>query len=212
MYIGHYAAAAVLVAAIPGAPIPAAAVGVAWPDLVWPILVMAGREQVTVDRDDPLQRAVRFDSYPVSHSLVLSNLLALVPAAIFAIVYQSWIAGLVFWLGAVSHWILDLVVHRADLPLLGLGGHDRKLGAGLWDLPKTAFVLEYLFFAASVLLIASPGMYAGLLGGGLLLHLFNANSAFGFTRRNPLGTPARFASLTLVGYVAAIAWFAMAWQ
>ena len=55
----------------------------------------------------------------------------MVPAAIFAIVYQNWIAGLVFWLGAVSHWIPDLVVNRADLSLLWLGEHDRKLGAGL---------------------------------------------------------------------------------
>ena len=60
----------------------------------------------------------------------------MVLAAIFAIVYQNSIAGLVFWLGAVSHWIPDLVVSRADLPFLWLGEHDRKLGTGLWDLPK----------------------------------------------------------------------------
>lgn len=215
MYIGHYAAAAVLLVAVPAAPEVAVlpvAVGVAWPDLVWPVLVLSGRERVRVSRIDPLQRAVEFDSYPLSHSLVLSNLLALVPALLFGLAFHSWIAAVLFWLGAVSHWLLDLVVHRPDLPVLGFGRHDRKVGAGLWNLPKTAFVLEYLFFAATVLLVAPPNMRVGLLAGGLLLHLLNANSAFGFTRTNPFGTPRRYAVVVLVGYAAAIAWFVMAWR
>jgi hypothetical protein len=32
------------------------------------------------------------------------------------------------------------------------------------------------------------------------------------TRRNPFGTPARYAVLTFVGYAAAIAWFLLAWR
>ncbi|MBS1905536.1 MAG: hypothetical protein JST33_02985 [Actinobacteria bacterium] len=212
MYIGHYAAAAVLLAVFPETPAPAVAVGVAWPDLVWPVLVMAGKEKVTVDPDDPLQRSLRFDSYPFSHSLVLSNLLALVPALVFAALYQSWSAGLVFWLAAVSHWLLDLVVHRADLPVLGFGSRDRTWGAGLWRLPKTAFLVEYAFFAVVILAVAPSRMLPGLLLGGLLLHALNANSFFGFTRRNPVGTPRRYALLTLVGYVAATVWFLLSWR
>lgn len=61
-------------------------------------------------------------------------------------------------------------------------------------------------------LFAPSHLYAGVLGGGLILHLFNVNSAFGFTRKNPFGTPKAFAVVTLVGYAAAIAWFLMAWQ
>ncbi len=212
MYVGHYAAAAVLVALVPDSPVAPAAVGVAWPDLVWPVLVLTGRERVTVDRGDPLQWAVRFDFYPFSHSLVLSNLLALVPAALVALAYGSWTVGAVFWLAAVSHWVLDLVVHRPDLPVIGIGAHDHRLGAGLWRWPRIAFVVEFLFFAAVVLVTAHPSMYLGVLGGGLLLHLLNGNSAFAFTKRNPFGTPARFAAVTFVGYVAAIVWFCMAWQ
>lgn len=212
MYVGHYAAAAVLVALVPESPVAPAAVGVAWPDLVWPVLVLTGVERVTVSATDPLQRAVRFDHYPISHSLVLSNLLAIVPALLVALVWQNALAGLVFWLGAVSHWVLDLVVHQPDLPLTGFGRHDRKFGAGLWRYPTVAFATEYLFFAAAVLATARPSMLLGLLGGGLLLHLMNANSAFGFTARNPLNTPRRFAIVAFVGYLAVIIWFLMAWR
>lgn len=212
MYIGHYAAAAVLLAVVPEAPVAPIAIGVAWPDLVWPLLVLAGREKVTVRKDTPLQGAVQFDSYPFSHSLVLSNLLALVPAIAIGFIYGSWVAGLLFLLAAISHWLLDLVVHLRDLPILGFGKSDHKVGAGLWRYPRVAFVAEYLFFAAVVSVTASPSMIVGLLGGGLLLHLLNANSFFGFTKSNPVGTPKRFAILTLMGYLASTAWFLMAWQ
>ena len=212
MYVGHYAVAAVLVTAVPDSPVLAAAIGVAWPDLLWPVLVLAGREKVTTDPHDPLQRSVRFDSYPVSHSLVLSNILALMPAVVIALAYQSVIAGMVFWFAAISHWILDLVVHQRDLPVIGIGTRDRKLGAGLWQYPTTAFILEYLFFATIVLATARFSMWLGVLGGGLLLHMANANSFFALTKTNPVSTPARLATVTFAGYVAAIAWFTLAWQ
>ena len=212
MYIGHFAAAAVLVTLVPASPVIPIAVGVAWPDLVWPVLVVMGREHVTVNRKDPLQRSIRFDSYPFSHSLVLSNLFTLVPAAIVALLYDSVLLGVLFWVAAFSHWVLDLVVHLPDLPVLGFGGKDRTLGFGLWQYPRTAFVTEYIFFAAVVLLTARPTAFVGVLSGGLCLHLLNANSFFGFSRYNPFSTPTRLALITLVGYVGAIAWFTLAWK
>ena len=212
MYIGHYAVAAALVTLVPASPVTPIAVGVAWPDLVWPVLVVIGRERVTVNRNDPLQRSIRFDSYPFSHSLVLSNLFTLVPAVIVAFLYDSVLLGVLFWVATLSHWVLDLVVHLPDLPILGFGGNDRTLGFGLWRYPRTAFVTEYVFFATVVLLTARPAAFVGVLSGGLGLHLLNANSFFGFSRQNPFSTPTRLALITLVGYVGAIAWFTLAWQ
>ena len=212
MYIGHYAVAAALVTLVPASPVTPIAVGVAWPDLVWPVLVFIGREHVTVNRNDPLQRSIRFDSYPFSHSLVLSNLFTLVPAVIVAFLYDSVLLGVLFWVATLSHWVLDLVVHLPDLPVLGFGGNDRTLGFGLWRYPRTAFVTEYVFFATVVLLTARPAAFAGVLSGGLGLHLLNANSFFGFSRQNPFSTPTRLALITLVGYVGAIAWFTLAWK
>ena len=212
MYVGHYTAAAVLVTLVPDSPVLPAAIGVAWPDLVWPVLVLIGREKVTLDRADPLQRAIRFDFYPVSHSLVLSNILALLPAAVVALAYQSITAGVVFWFAAISHWFLDLVVHLRDLPVVGIGAHDHKFGAGLWLHPKSAFIIEYLFLAGVVLATARPSLWPGVIGGGLFLHLLNANSFFGLTKANPSSTPTRLAMITLTGYLAAITWFASAWQ
>ena len=212
MYIGHFAAAAAILAVVPEAPVLPIAVAVAWPDLVWPALVFAGKERLKVARDNPLQTGVEFTSYPYSHSLVLGGALSLVPALFVGLIYQSALVGILFWIGVLSHWLLDAVVHLRDLPIRGWGPNDRRIGLGLWSRPRLAFALEYALFAVTVLLLAPSSMHPGLLGGGLLLHLFNINSFFGFTKNNPFGTPRRFALLALVGYAFAIAWFTMSWQ
>lgn len=215
MYVGHYAAAAAILAATPDptamAVVLPVAIGVAWPDLVWPVLVWAGVEKVEVDRNDPMQASVRFTWFPYSHSLVLANLLALVPALIFGLVFQTWWAALAFWLGAVSHWLLDALVHVHDLPVVGWTKHDPRVGLGLWTHPRLTFFLEYALLAVAVLAFADPGAWPWLLAGGLVLHLFNVNSFFGITRTNPFPTGRIYATVTLIGYAAAIAWFVLAW-
>jgi hypothetical protein len=47
------------------------------------------------------------------------------------------------WLGAavLSHWLLDLLVHRPDLPLVG---DSMRLGLGLWNVPPLALALEMI--------------------------------------------------------------------
>ncbi|MDQ4488657.1 hypothetical protein RBS60_00425 [Sinomonas sp. ASV486] len=217
MYIGHYAAAAALLAVAPETPVLPIAVAVAWPDVVWSGLVASGVEKVRVDPSSPLQSTIRFTWYPYSHSLVLSAALTLIPALAFGLIYQSAWVGIAFWLGAVSHWLLDVPVHGRDLPVLGRVGSrdgrgDRFVGWGLWSRPRLAFVAEYTFFALVALTTAPRSALVGLLAGALLLHLLNANSFFGFTRGNPTGTPRRYAGFALAGFAAAIAWFTLAWQ
>jgi membrane-bound metal-dependent hydrolase YbcI (DUF457 family) len=52
-------------------------------------------------------------------------------------------SGIVLGLVSFSHWLLDLVVHRSDMPILpGDIGHLPKLGFGLWQSPSAAFITE----------------------------------------------------------------------
>lgn len=215
MFVGHYAAAVGLVALTPepaglAVTLPVA-IGVAWPDLVWPILVRLGVERVDVDPASPLQEAQRFTFFPYSHSLVLSSALAVPAGLIVALVTGSPLIGLLFWIAALSHWLLDLVVHIRDLPVLGFGT-DRLVGWGLWRHPRVAFFVEYALLAAAVIAWAPARLWPGLLLGGALLHLCNANSFFGFTRRNPFPTSRRFALIAALGYAGAIAWFVLTWR
>jgi hypothetical protein len=117
-----------------------------------------------------------------------------------------------FFIAAMSHWVLDILMHTADLPILGFGHHDKKIGLGLWRYPKFAFVFEYVFFAVPTLFLAPADIQLPLLLGGAALHLFNANSFFGFTKTNPTKTPNRYASLAIVGFALAIIGFTAIWH
>jgi len=204
MYIGHFVVAEALLKAYPSVPALPVLVGVAYPDLLWPFLVYVGKEKLEIDPQTPLQKAIRFISYPYSHSFVRSGLLTLIPVVGFGLIFQRPDVGVLFFIAAMSHWLLDAVVHLPDLPVLGFG-KDLKIGLGLWNYPVPAFVFEYLFYAfGTLLLVPARHVWPMLLAGGAL-HLLNANSFFGFTKTNPTKTPKRYASLALFGYILAIA-------
>jgi len=105
-------------------------------DAVWPVLVLFGIE--------------RFRIVAGSHSL----LMAAVWAVLFAIVYQTVKgdhAGAT-WVGiaVASHWVLDCVTHRPDLPLYPGGGE--RLGLALWQSWPATFAVEGSIFAAAIVL------------------------------------------------------------
>lgn len=89
-------------------------------------------------------------SVDYSHSFVGALLLSLV----VGIVTARWWGGRGgFILGAVtfSHWVLDLIVHRADMPLMpGNAGNLPRFGLGLWDWPVAAAIFEALLVIGGV--------------------------------------------------------------
>ncbi|MEX0860757.1 MAG: hypothetical protein WD017_07485, partial [Cucumibacter sp.] len=75
---------------------------------------------------------------PLLGALVLSSILGLVG-------YGAWgrVAGWVLAAVSFSHWLLDLVVHRADMPVLPANWGDwPKLGFGLWASPWIEIAIE----------------------------------------------------------------------
>jgi hypothetical protein len=199
MFIGHFAIAYVFIRFFPGVPSIIPLLGVGFPDLLWPFLILSGIEKVSIDPNSPLQNRIKFISYPYSHSLVLGTLIACLLGLGLAY-FTSLLAGFVFVAASASHWLLDATVHLKDLPVLGIGS-DRKVGFGLWNLPKTAFVIEYLFYAALTAL-TFPSKLIPLLAIGAIFHLINANSFLGLTKTNPFKSANVYAVLALVGFLA----------
>ncbi|MDD1689674.1 MAG: hypothetical protein LUQ66_03340 [Methanoregula sp.] len=205
MFIGHFAAAYLLIALFPSVPPLVILFGVSFPDLLWPVLVLTGKERVTVSPDNPLQNAIGFTSYPFSHSLVTGSLIAAIPG-LFIAYFVSPLAGIVFVAASASHWLLDVVTHVKDLPVLGTG-RDIKVGLGLWNYPRSAFVLELVFYTVITVLVVQPFMVVTLLALGFAFHLINANSFLGFSKKNPFtargyAVAALFGFLTFIGIAA----------
>lgn len=147
MFVGHFAVGFAAKRAAPktslgwllGAPL--------LPDLLWPIFLLLGWEQVRiVPSPNPFLR-LDFVGYPISHSLVTSLGWGLLAGGLYwsATRYRAgaiWIA-----VGVVSHWVLDFVSHRPDLPLWPGGP---KVGLGLWNSPFKTIAVEEAMFAAGL--------------------------------------------------------------
>ncbi len=113
-------------------------------DIVFIFLVSAGIESFTpMNSLQPAYGGAIIHAY-YSHSLVGALLISLI-AGLVAIWKWNKRCGLVIGGVVFSHWILDLIVHRPDLPILpGNVGNLPLLGFGLWNIPAASAMLEFL--------------------------------------------------------------------
>lgn len=145
MFIGHFAVGLALKRAAPRTSLGVLTAAAQWLDLLWPWLLLLGLEHVRIDPGNTAVTPLAFDSYPYSHSLVMAAVWGAAFAWLFA---RGGRAGLGAWLVAavVSHWVLDWVTHRPDMPLLPVGGP--VLGLGLWNSVPATVAIEGLMLTA----------------------------------------------------------------
>lgn len=149
MFLGHFAAGFAGKAAAPRLSLGTLFLSAQFIDLLWPVLLLLGLERVAIDPGNTAVTPLDFVSYPISHSLLaVCGWGLLVGFAVFAI-RRDRRAALVAGLLVVSHWLLDLVVHRPDLPLLP-ADTSPKVGLGLWSSPTATVLIETLLFAAGL--------------------------------------------------------------
>jgi hypothetical protein len=146
MFIGHYA---VGLASKKAAPQASLGVLIAAPillDLLWPIFLLIGAEHVVIQPNSNPFLRLDFISYPLSHGLVaVVGWATLFAALYFGIARYAW-GAIAIWIGVISHWLLDYVVHRPDLPLYA---GSRLLGLGLWNHRWLTIAIEVsMFFIA----------------------------------------------------------------
>ena len=153
MFLGHYAVGLGAKKLTPYTSLGTLLMAALTLDLLWPTFLHLGIEQVRIDPGATAVTPLDFVSYPWSHSLLMS----LVWAVLFAACYLFFrryprgafvVAGLV-----VSHWVLDVISHRPDMPLWPWGGP--KIGLGLWDSEPATIVVEGLSFILGIWLYAT---------------------------------------------------------
>jgi hypothetical protein len=154
MFIGHYALAFGAKKVAPSVSLGTTFLACQFADLLWPTLLMMGKEIVEIDPGNTLVTPLNFVSYPYSHSLVM----LIVWAALFALAYRvirGWNQRAMLTVAAlvVSHYVLDLITHRPDLPITISG--SQRLGLGLWNYPGATLSLEILLFLAGTTLYTS---------------------------------------------------------
>ena len=149
MFIGHFAVAFAGKKAAPRVSLAALLLAALFADVLWPILVAVGAEEVRIAPGATVYTPLEFVSYPWSHSL----LMLVIWAALFAAYYRSRPggvrSGLVVGGLVLSHWVLDWITHKPDMPLWPRGP---RVGLGLWDSVTGTMVVEIALFVAGVFL------------------------------------------------------------
>jgi len=117
-------------------------------DLLWPILVLLGIETVRIEEGITKLIPLDFTYYPYSHSLLMVIVWSMIFGLIYLVITKNRQNALILGGLVLSHWVLDLLVHRPDLPLTPFS--DYKVGLGLWNYPFVEIIVELaLFFAGT---------------------------------------------------------------
>ncbi len=164
MFIGHFGLAFAAKKVAPRPSLGTLVLAAQLVDGVWPIFLLLGWETVAIEPGITAVTPLDFTWYPYTHSLAAGVVWAgLLSGAYYALRRDRrgavWLAALV-----VSHWVLDLIAHRPDLPLWPGGP---RVGLGLWySLPAT-LVVEFALFGLGAWIYASATRARDALGGVL---------------------------------------------
>ncbi len=144
MFIGHFATAYAAKKLAPKTSLGTLFAAAQLPDLAWPLLLLAGTEHATIVPGTTPFTHLRFDSYPISHSLLTVAILGAAFGAIHFWRKRRRLDALLLALLPISHWLLDFATHLPDMPLWPGGP---RLGLGLWRSTTATIVVEVLMLA-----------------------------------------------------------------
>ncbi len=119
-------------------------------DLLWPVLLLFGIEQVRIDPGNTAFTPLNFIYYPFSHSFLGVLAWGVLFGVLYYLIKRNLKSAVVLGALVLSHWFLDLLTHRPDLPLSFW--NNTKVGLGLWNSVILSIVVEGLIFGSGVLL------------------------------------------------------------
>lgn len=149
MFVGHFALGFAAKKIAPKTSLGTLLLSVGFVDVLFPFFLLLGWEHVRIVPG--ITRVMPFDLYdmPYTHSL----LMGVAWAAVFGGVYYglrryargAWVVAA----GVLSHWVLDFLSHRPDMPL-GLAADSPKYGLGLWNSLAGTLIVESALWVSGV--------------------------------------------------------------
>jgi hypothetical protein len=152
MFIGHFGIAFAAKRAAPRTSLGTTFVAAQLADLLWPVFLLFGWEQVRITPSSNPFLTLEFTNYPWSHSLLMELAWGVAFGALYFVTTRYGRGAVVVALLVPSHWVLDLIVHKPDLPLYP--GGAARFGFGLWNSPIATVVVEGIVFIVGVTMYA----------------------------------------------------------
>ena len=145
MFIGHFGVALAAKKVAPRTSLGTLVMAAQFVDLIWPLFLLLGVERVIIAPGTTAVTPLDFISYPLSHSLLADLGWACLFAGIYKIVKRDSRGAVCLWFVLISHWLLDALSHRPDLPLYP--GSSTYVGLGLWNSRVWTILVESAIFA-----------------------------------------------------------------
>lgn len=144
MLLGHYGVAFAAKRAIPRTSLGTLTLAAQLLDEIWPILLVLGVEQVRIVPGLMAANPLDFVYYPFTHSLAAAIVWSIVLGVIYYWIRRNRRSAMIVGALVLSHWILDLPMHRPDLQLWP--GSSVRVGLGAWRSIPLTIVLELTVF------------------------------------------------------------------
>lgn len=148
MFVGHAALALMAKPAAPRTSLATLFAATFGLDLLWPIFSLMGIEWFQVAPGITAFTPLDFQHYPWSHSLMMALVWGVLAAFVMARVTGRGRDGAIVGALVASHWPLDAIVHRPDLPLWP--GPSPLVGLGLWHSVAGTILVEGLLWGAGL--------------------------------------------------------------
>jgi membrane-bound metal-dependent hydrolase YbcI (DUF457 family) len=148
MFIGHFAVAFAAKRAAPRVSLGTLFVACEQVDIVWPVFVLLGIETVRISPGITAFTPLEFVHYPWTHSLLMCAFWAVALGFLYWLLRRETRAAVIVAAVVLSHWFLDAIVHRPDLPLVP--GGETRVGLGLWNSIAATLAVEGAMFAAGL--------------------------------------------------------------
>jgi membrane-bound metal-dependent hydrolase YbcI (DUF457 family) len=152
VFIGHFGAGLAAKRFTPYTSLGTLVVAVQLLDLLWPTFLMLGIERVRIDPGNTAVTPLAFEYYPWTHSLAMAVVWAAVAATAYVVYRRQARSGWIIGAAVLSHWVLDFVTHRPDLPLWPTG---RVVGLGLWNSVSGTVAAEGVLYMVGLWLYAT---------------------------------------------------------
>lgn len=182
MFLGHFGVALAAKKAAPKASLGVLVLAAQFADVIWPIFVLLGWEQVRIAPGNTRMTPLDFVAYPWSHSLLMQIVWGAALGAVYFAIRRDARGAAVAAACVPSHWLLDWIAHRPDMPLIPGGA---RYGLGMWNSLPLTLAAELALFAGGIALYLRATRAKDRTGNfalwsllGLLLLLYFA-SAFG---------------------------------
>jgi hypothetical protein len=151
MFLGHFGLGFGAKKTAPTASLGTLFIACQFADLLWPTLVLLGVERVEVQPGATVMTPLNFVKYPYSHSLLALAVWGTIFGVVCKVGRRSrTVAAVTLGLLVLSHWFLDVIAHRPDMPLTLTG--TTRLGLGLWNSPAATLAVELLIFVAGIVI------------------------------------------------------------